>query len=75
MDVFNNRFLQELLNYGDNKSMEIKVRRVYHKAIRARKIALADRIEEKYRRYLPKSDMVMAMEIVLRLEKTKYNPL
>jgi len=61
--------LHELLDYSNKKSLEIKVQRVYHKAIIHRKLALAKRIEDKYKYLLPKSDLAMAMPLALSFSK------
>lgn len=65
--------INELKEYSDNTVLRDKVMRVYHKCIRQRHIALADKIEAKYRHYFPKSDLVMAMSYSLIATKQQNN--
>lgn len=58
--VVDKGILNELLHYSKDKSLEQKVRRIYYKAIRARKIDLSDRIKEKYRKFFVDDDWTMA---------------
>lgn len=57
--------LNELLDYSKDKSFEIKVRRIHRLCIKSGRIVLADKIEMKYGRYFPKSDLVMAFRMAL----------
>ena len=67
--IFDEGLLNEMLSFADDKSLEIKVNRIYYKALRARKIALCDRIQEKYPQYLKKLDSVLAFGYALIAQK------
>lgn len=73
-DLLTNRFggvpyIDELLDYANKLSFEDKVRRVHRLCVRASKIALADKIEAKYRQYLPQDDMLMSLRWALMVQK------
>lgn len=57
--------LQELLDYGEKKSHYSRVQRVYYKAIRARKMKLAEAIRKAYPDCFPSFDMSFALAIAL----------
>ena len=71
MSYFNNDLITDLLSYSEDKSMEIKVRRVYHMCIRQGHMQLADKIEHKYSRYMFKSDLAIAFGYSLMALKQK----
>lgn len=65
MEVFDKSLIKDLVEYSENKSFEYKVRRVYALCVRRRHIDLAYRIEHKYSKCFPKSDMLMAFSMAL----------
>lgn len=65
--------INELKEYSDDTVLRHKVMRVYRKCIKQRHIALADKIESKYRQYFPKSDLIMAMAYSLIASKQQDN--
>lgn len=48
--------LNELMKWADDKGLDMKVQRVYNKALRAGKKQLCERIVEKYGHHLRMSD-------------------
>ena len=62
--------LNDLVNYSKDRSLEVKVKSIYFKCIRARKINIADQIKIKYPQYFKvKSDALIAFEWLLRATK------
>ena len=71
MKVINMDIINDLIRYGNEKSLEIKVKRVYYNCIKNRKIDLADKIQRKYRRFFSSrsDDAVMAFGFALMAEE------
>lgn len=61
--------LTELVNYGENKSFERKVKRVHALCVRQMHVELSDKIQAKYSQYFRGSDLVMAMMWALNAPK------
>lgn len=57
----NTDVLNELLHYANDKSLEIKVKRIYSKCIKVGKNRLARRIKRKYPRFFVDDDWFVAM--------------
>lgn len=64
--------LDELNEYSSNQSFKYKVQIVINKCILSGRIGLADKISEKYRHLLPKSDLVMAFGMGLLASQQKF---
>lgn len=58
--------LQDWISAHDKEQLHIKCRRVYRKCIRNGKMALAQRIKDKYLQYIPKTDMEISFAYALK---------
>ena len=71
--VFNLKPLQEMLDYANDKSLEIKVNRIFWKCIKSGRIGLSDKIKEKYSHLIRgrNTDSAMAFAMALMADKMK----
>lgn len=71
MKIHDSTLLKDLLDYAEERSISNKVQRVYYKAIKARKMKLAEAIRNAYHHCFPYSDMALALSMALAVSCDK----
>jgi len=64
--------VKELVDYAEYAVLENKVRRVHALCIKQRHLDLADKIQNKYNQFFPKSDLATAFAMAFLANR--YNP-